>query len=380
MEECERSLVRAEGDWQYDAETLTAFRHKANEHAAATLLNAGSDLCERRQKECARPLSTAEELQLIIYHAQKLPELARLCNAPAEVTWTATVFFRRFFLLRSPMEFDPLLMMFTALHVACKVEEVHEITLDALLERSTMGAQGGAKSKITSLELPLLEAINFNLFTEPKPQASLEMLTEDIYGLSSSGRSSITVSSEAWKEASSHAEELIMRLAVSTDAILQWPVAAIVLAALWASLEGADLVQRGCLPDFMDQLLSSHFESGQQRAASSRIIEEVLHQIDSLSDVQIWTEEGIENLTQAARSCQKTFDVLRMEAAQRSEAKRQERKRRWSEMKASDRGRQRRLMELQMRIATPARSAHCRTSMVGIEDDFALSRVDEDDD
>eukprot|EP00439_Symbiodinium_sp_Y106_P064966 s1214_g10.t1 len=84
------------------------------------------------------------------FYAQKLPELCRLCSAPQEVLWTSLIFFKRFFSANSPMEFDPVPMMFTCLHVACKVEEFRDLTLEKMLQEGGFGEQ--MRPKVTDLE------------------------------------------------------------------------------------------------------------------------------------------------------------------------------------------------------------------------------------
>ena len=79
---------------------------------------------EQRTKEPPRLPSLSESLRLTLYYAHKLPELCGFCNAPPDVLWTAIVLFRRFFAVHSSIEFDPAVMMFVAVHVSCKIEEV----------------------------------------------------------------------------------------------------------------------------------------------------------------------------------------------------------------------------------------------------------------
>ncbi|CAK0900053.1 unnamed protein product, partial [Prorocentrum cordatum] len=101
------------------------------------------------------------------------------CGAPSAVCWAAAVFYRRFFAARSPAEFDPLLVLLACVHLACKVEEVHEVTLDRVLEAAGLGEGEGAR--VSGAELPLLEAVGFQLFLEPKPDdTALRMLAEDV--------------------------------------------------------------------------------------------------------------------------------------------------------------------------------------------------------
>merc|ERR1740123_1208615 len=141
------------------------------------------------------------------------------------------------------MEFDPMPLMFACVHLACKIEEVHEIMLDRLLEAAGFGANDALKAKVGALELPLLDGIGFSLLVEPKPGPALRMLAEGVDGGAGGAK----------KEALARAESLVLDLAVRSDALLTWPASMAIMAALGATLEeragkpGADAPQARAL-------------------------------------------------------------------------------------------------------------------------------------
>jgi len=316
-----------------------------------------------------------------LYYAQQLPQLCFLCGAPSEVRWTATVFFRRFFAFRSPLEFDPMHLMFAAVHLACKVEEVHEITLDRLLEAAGFKEDSSIRIKVASLELPLLETLNFTLLVEPKPEAAMRVLATDLQQLlqqqlglggggpggtafSTSCEAGITEASpplasrgaaaaraamelledEASRdEVLSEAGDMVLRLSVRTDAILVIPPSVLVAAALGAALDAAGTRRRGgeegpqrsAPSEALMSLLDANLNAEPQRAALRRLLDDTQELIGSREAAEDVPQAEIKGTVSAAKSSLRAFERLRDEATERHEAHRKERKRRYSQMKGN---------------------------------------------
>jgi hypothetical protein len=180
----------------------------------------------------------------------KLVALCTLCKAPPEVQWSALVFYQRFFSWRSPLEVDPKLIMFCCVHLACKVEECREITLDRLLE---FGGSATMKKAVEAIEMVLLEGIRFTLRVEPKPQAMLRLLVLSLTKLhhgSSERQPSVageegsgedfagSLWKEPWHSILTIADALLVEFAQRTDAVLLWPTSVVAAAALSVSLLG----------------------------------------------------------------------------------------------------------------------------------------------
>nr|QDO16311.1 cyclin H [Lingulodinium polyedra] len=340
-----------EAQWVFAEAALARAREVASEQAAQALRRSGATAAAaaeggaaERRPAAPKPLPLEDASRLVLFYAQKLPELCELCGAPSEVRWTAVVFYRRFFVVRSAMEFDPLPMMFASVHLACKIEEVHEITLDRLLEAADFGADASLKARVLSLELPLLEGLRFQLLVEPKPDTALRMLAQELQHLLVQGsahrRAPATELTEAaWQEVIARAENVAVELTVRTDAILRWPASIVIAAALSTALDeqsGRPANECGdvqALSDVLGALLEGNLEQEAQRVAVRSMVKEVVLSIQRLSNEPEITQDSVKEAAKVARRCHRAFERLREEATERHEAHRKERKRRWSQMK-----------------------------------------------
>jgi len=261
------------------------------------------------------------------------------------VLWAALVFYRRFFAVRSPIEFDPLLMMLACVHLACKIEEVHEITLDGLLEAGDFGGDDRLRALVAGLELPLLEGIGFALLVEPKPSAALRMLAQEL-------ESPLALAGVQQQETVALAECLVLDLGVRTDALLRWPASALIAAALGAALDahaphlGATAVEAPSAQ--LAELLAASLEGEGPRAAFRSMVADVSLEIRRL--VAEPSSPPPQTSAAAARRCHDAVERLRENSAKRHEARRQERKTRRGETKAAAAAASR-------RVPTPMRMA-----------------------
>mmetsp|Transcript_149301 Transcript_149301/g.388405 ORF Transcript_149301/g.388405 Transcript_149301/m.388405 type:complete len:448 (+) Transcript_149301:125-1468(+) len=351
--------------WLFSAEALARARESAHSAAVQALKSAVAEgLIERRagSREPIKPIDLEQGCSLVLFYAQQIPELCGLCSAPSEVRWAAIVFFRRFFAVRSPMEFDPVPMMFASVHLACKIEEVHEITLDKLLDAAGFGADPGLRDKVASLELPLLEGLGFALLVEPKPDSALRVLEEDLRQLlrqqqglcassgggppesparRSSGQMDVGLLEELQEEALQSAEDIVLHMSVRTDAVLRWPISALLAGALGAALDDAVAQRRGggsgstttAGSETLAALLDASLEAEPQRCALRKMLDEVGSCIRSPACSAVIAQSAMKETAKVARKCHRAFDRLREEATERHEAHRKERKRRWSQMK-----------------------------------------------
>lgn len=370
-------LSECNDQWLFSDEALAQAREAAHEHAVQALQGIANDGAERRQavRELPKALTMAQCQQLVLFYVQKLPELCNLCAAPAEVRWTAIVFYRRFFAVRSPMEFDPLPVMFACVHLACKIEEVHEITLDKLLEAADFGLDKQMKTRVSALELPLLEGVGFHLLVEPKPDAAVHMLGEELQQRLATSMSPPTITEVAWRAVISRAENIVLDLSLQTDAILRWPAAVVITTAFRATLQehfgqSPSLLKQ--LLDGLDFLLHAHLTEEAQRATVKIMLDDILAQIQQLSSIGKVTADVLKDIARNARRCHRAFENLREEANERSEAHRRERKRRWSEMKGATR----------RQVATPILQSLLDLtgrSLIDGAEDFVIHRIREED-
>lgn len=309
--------------WIFTEEALRQARGLAHERATRELLGAAAS----PGRERLLPLCLEESGRLVQLHAQRLPQICRDCSVPSDVQWTAGMFYRRFYIVQSPMEFDPLVMLLVCLHLACKVEEVHEITLEDLFDSARpFGANEAMKKKVFELELTLLEALDFALLVEPKPDAALHMLTEELLRLHPQQAESLG------PEAAAAAEALALRLGLRTDAALRAPPSLAIAAALGAVVREGQGGSSAQVLETLQSLLEANAEdSGQVRG----MFQAALQDIEKLSASEEATEEAMREASRAAVACHRAFERRREEAAQVHEQHRRERKRRREEMKGA---------------------------------------------
>lgn len=331
--------------WIFSEGGLASSREAAHERALQLIRAAPPDGGERRQgaRDPPKALSREEESRFFRFYLQQFSNICAHCHAPPEVRWTAIMFYSRFYAVRSPMEFDPMPIMFACVHLACKIEEVHEITLDKLLSSTDMRDEA-MKTKISGLELPLLEAINFALLVEPKPDSALSMLKDEVESLPawSALISNLPLTGMAleavWREVLTAADVLILDLSIFTDAILCVPPSVLITAALGVALSRhAQLAasQGDPLLEMVLSLLLSHAEGEAQKSAIRKLFNSALQEIDKLTSAMNVTDEAVKDLVRSLRRCNRACERLREEADERSEANRKERKRRWGEMKGA---------------------------------------------
>jgi hypothetical protein len=329
--------------WLFTEDALARIRRHTHERALQVLQSTAAEYGERRHgmRECPKPLSLSESTLLVRFHLQRLPELCRRCGAPPDVQWTSLVYYQRFFTVRSPMEFSPLAMMFTCVHLACKIEEV-TLTLDELFEHADdFGVSASLKSKIAALELHLLEGMGFALLVEPKPDAAMHVLAEELQRLPAWGgvaRGLAGSMDSTWLEVLSAAEQLVTHLVIRTDAILCMPASLFATAALGSVLgrdfnlgsDGGQVLE--ILQSFLENSVEEH-----QRASMGRMFQAALHDIERLPSLAEITDDMVKEVDRTVLRCQRAFERLRDEATELHEANRRERKRRWCEMKDANR-------------------------------------------
>jgi hypothetical protein len=339
--------LEAPEQWLFSEGALERMRGHTHERTLQVLLSTAAESGERRQgtRESPKPLSLDESALLVQFYLQRLPELCKKCDAPSDVQWTAIVYYQRFFTARSPMEFFPQSMMFACVHLACKIEEVHEITLDMLFEHAeSFGVNASLKAKVAGLELQLLHGIGYSLLVEPKPDIALPMLADELQqmpawgGVARGSDFQSAIMGNTWQEVLSAAEQLLMHFCIRSDAILRMPASLLIAAALGTVLGrhfslGSD---GGQVLEILQSLLEASVEEP-HKAAFSSMFRAALRDIERFSSLGDITEDSVKEASGIALRCHRAFERLREEATVLSEANRKERKRRWGEMKDANR-------------------------------------------
>ncbi|EGC30347.1 hypothetical protein DICPUDRAFT_41556 [Dictyostelium purpureum] len=137
-------------NWVFTNEQLKQSREECNNETKKKIL-------EKTPTHEPNILSTEEELQLIHYYESKALEFSNALNLPEKVSATAIIYIKRFYLKNSVMAYNPKLIMFTCLFLACKTEDNH-LDIDYYT-----GVIKTSAADIISLEVVILESLKFNL-------------------------------------------------------------------------------------------------------------------------------------------------------------------------------------------------------------------------
>lgn len=176
--------------WTYGCvEQLVLLRCLARERATETL----DEAVKQQQSDGAstaagtamhlKPLPNEDEALLCAHWEAKMQAVCRSENACDASRFTdrtlaaAQLYFKRFFLVISPMQESMLGVMLTALYLAGKVEEEH-IEIDRLV---VLSGQKMTARELLALEMRMLEVLRFELLTR-SPFRCLGGLLQDLHG------------------------------------------------------------------------------------------------------------------------------------------------------------------------------------------------------
>uniref|UniRef100_A0A8C6TQR4 Cyclin-H n=1 Tax=Neogobius melanostomus TaxID=47308 RepID=A0A8C6TQR4_9GOBI len=151
-----------------DEGELTLLRCEANKNLSRN----DSTFLKRHEEEC------------LLRHYEK--RLLDFCNAfkpamPKSVVGTAVMYFRRFYLNNSVMEFHPRIIMLTCAYLSCKVDEfnVSSSQFVANLVHESPAGQELVAEQILEYELLLIQQLNFHLVVH-NPYRPMEGLLIDL--------------------------------------------------------------------------------------------------------------------------------------------------------------------------------------------------------
>lgn len=154
--------------WSFTVDSLKEKRVLINENATLKVedslnkfiedkQNSLSDMEIQKIKSKAVPVTPEEELKLVGFYAKKVQMIAQHLNLPTEVVGTSIIFFKRFFLENSVMEFDPKDLVHTTIFLACKSEN-YFISVDSFANKAK-----SKRDEILKYEFKLLESLKFTL-------------------------------------------------------------------------------------------------------------------------------------------------------------------------------------------------------------------------
>ncbi|MBN3320367.1 CCNH protein, partial [Atractosteus spatula] len=151
---------------------------------------------------------------------------------PKSVVGTASMYFRRFYLNNSVMEYHPRIIMLTCVYLACKVDEFNVSSSQFVGNlRENAAGQEKALEQILEYELLLIRQLNFHLVVH-NPYRPLEGFLIDI-----KTRYPAIENPEVFRKA---ADDFLNR-ATMTDAGLLFPPSQMALTAVMNSASRADL-------------------------------------------------------------------------------------------------------------------------------------------
>lgn len=155
--------------WSFTTDGLKEKRTLINENATVKVRESLTKYIEDKQdilserelqtiQSKATPLTPEEELKLVGFYTKKVQVIAQHLNLPTEVVATSIIFFKRFYLENSVMEYDPKDLVHTTIFLACKSEN-YFMSVDSFANKAK-----SKKDEILKYEFKLLESLKFTLF------------------------------------------------------------------------------------------------------------------------------------------------------------------------------------------------------------------------
>lgn len=224
--------------WTMDEQAVASQRRTAHQSAVAA----------RPTVDTAHMLSMHEEARIRDFHERRILRFVHQIRFPDKVAATAITYFKRYFLTRSVMDYNPSVIALCALYAAFKVEEVL-MSADVLVSRVDVILNGvdekadiqqvpysidGTAARVTSdtllkIELPFLQQINFHLICY-HPLRSLAIIRERLV-LSPLFRATDDDATDRLGKLLNRASNVIMLRAMISDLPLSQPPGVIAVAA-----------------------------------------------------------------------------------------------------------------------------------------------------
>ncbi|XP_014452763.1 cyclin-H isoform X2 [Alligator mississippiensis] len=204
------------------------------------------------------PLETAEELVLCKYYEKRLLDFCAAFKPamPRSVVGTACMYFKRFYLNNSVMEYHPRIIMLTCVFLACKVDEFNVSSAQFVgnLRESPIG-QEKALEQILEYELLLIQQLNFHLIVH-NPYRPFEGFLIDL-----KTRYPVLENPEVLRKT---ADDFLNRVAL-TDAYLLFTPSQIALTAILSSASRARIN--------MESYLSESLMLKENRSSLSKLLD-----------------------------------------------------------------------------------------------------------
>ena len=118
------------------------------------------DVLRYKKGECD-PVSLEEEKQLCLYYERMISKICSLFHFPHKILAISLIYFKRFYLAYSILDFEPRNVMLTCIYLACKVENAY-ISAEELAKGVQQDAKIVEKS-VLGCEMGLLQGLDFDL-------------------------------------------------------------------------------------------------------------------------------------------------------------------------------------------------------------------------
>ncbi|NXC05454.1 CCNH protein, partial [Orthonyx spaldingii] len=233
-------------------------------------------------------LEPQEELALCKYYEKRLLDFCAAFKPamPRSVVGTACMYFKRFYLNNSVMEYDPRIIMLTCAFLACKVDEFNVSSAQFVgnLRESPPG-QEKALEQILEYELLLIQQLNFHLIIH-NPYRPFEGFLIDI-----KTRYPVLENPEVLRKT---ADDFLNRVAL-TDAYLLFTPSQIALTAILSSGSRAGIN--------MESYLSESLMLKESRSNLPRLLDDMKCMKNLIKKYELPRPEEVAALKQKLEKC-----------------------------------------------------------------------------
>ncbi|NXK87305.1 CCNH protein, partial [Formicarius rufipectus] len=233
-------------------------------------------------------LEPHEELAICKYYEKRLLDFCTVFKPamPRSVVGTACMYFKRFYLNNSVMEYHPRIIMLTCAFLACKVDEFNVSSAQFVgnLRESPLGREK-ALEQILEYELLLIQQLNFHLIVH-NPYRPFEGFLIDL-----KTRYPVLENPEVLRKP---ADDFLNRVAL-TDAYLLFPPSQIALAAILSSGSRAGIN--------MESYLSESLMLKENRSTLSRLRDYMKCMKNLIKKYELPKPEEVAALKQKLEKC-----------------------------------------------------------------------------
>ncbi|KAJ7398449.1 Cyclin-H [Pitangus sulphuratus] len=233
-------------------------------------------------------LEPHEELAICKYYEKRLLDFCAVFKPamPRSVVGTACMYFKRFYLNNSVMEYHPRIIMLTCAFLACKVDEFNVSSAQFVgnLRESPLG-QEKALEQILEYELLLIQQLNFHLIVH-NPYRPFEGFLIDL-----KTRYPMLENPEVLRKT---ADDFLSRVAL-TDAYLLFAPSQIALTAILSSGSRAGIN--------MESYLSESLMLKENRSTLSRLLDDMKCMKNLIKKYELPRAEEVAGLKQKLEKC-----------------------------------------------------------------------------